>query len=196
MNSTAVLVVVAGTAGSGKTRFGSIVSERTGARRLDVNEMLGEGVDDLPASEDYAALLAVAGKALDAGQSVVVVGPFESMESRKQVMRVASDAQSALLYVECSANDHVRTRRVRDELIASEKLTNLEKRVAKQIGHDASHIELGDEIPRACQMLIDTTVGLSLWAGLAACRVDAYVQVGDKAGVKPIDDGEKVVSAG
>ena len=178
MNSPAVLVVVAGQAGAGRERFGAIVSERTGARLLDMAAMMAASDEEmLPDEEDYASLLAVAGKALDAGQSVVVSGPFHSLESRKEVMRIASDAQSALLYVECSANEEVRRRRVRDGLIAAEKLTGLEKRVATLMSHDAKHAELRDEIPRACQMLIDTTVGLALWAQLASCRVEAYVQV-------------------
>lgn len=182
MNSPAVLVVVAGTAGAGKSRFGSIVAERTGARRLDVAELIN-GIDDdeLPGPDDYASLLAVAGKALESGQSVVVIGPFHTLASRKEVMRVASDAQSALLYVECSANESVRKRRLRDELIAAEKLTGLDKRLTKRMAQDDDHVPLEDEIPRACQMLIDTTIGLSLWASLAACRVDAYVQIGVKA---------------
>ena len=178
MNTTAVLVVVAGQAGAGKTRFASIVAERTGARHLAMSEMIPAREEEvLPEQDDYAALLAVAGKALEAGQSVVVSGPFHTTASRKEVMRVAGDAQCALLYVECNANDEVRRRRLKDALIAAEKLTGLEKRLNALLSQDAEHAELLDEIPRACQMLIDTTVGLALWAQLASCRVEAYVQV-------------------
>lgn len=190
MSAPAVLVLVAGQAGSGKSRFGSIVAERTSARKLDFAEMLG-GQEALPEQEDYASLLAVAGKALEAGQSVVVVGPFHTLESRSEVMRVASESQSALLYVECSANEEVRRRRVKDELIAAGKLGGLEKNLLRRMADDAAHEPLGDEIPRACQMLIDTTVGLSLWAGLAACRVETYVSVKPAAPAE-----EQVLSAG
>src|SRR4051812_11591595 len=150
MNSAAVLVVVAGQAGAGKNRFATIVAERTGARHLAMSEMLAATEDEaLPEPDDYASLLAVAGKALEAGQSVVISGPFHSLASRNEVMRVASDAQCALLYVECSANIEVRRRRLKDALIAAEKLTGLEKRVTTLLEQDSAHAELCDEIPRA-----------------------------------------------
>jgi predicted kinase len=177
MTTSAVLVVVAGQSGAGKARFGSIVATRTGARLLRMDEMLAG--DSEPEPEDYLSLLSVAGAALAGGRSVVVVAAFHTAASRRAVLKIAGDTRAALLFVECSANDEVRRRRLRDE-----------KRLHERIAAEPHYAEVGDEIPRACQMLIDTTVGLSLWAGLAACRVESYVSLGTTP------EGAQAISAG
>lgn len=171
----AVLVVIAGLSGAGKSRFGRIVAERTGAARLDMTEMLGgEERDAAPDLEDYEALLVVATQALAGGQSVVVVGPFHTLDSRAVVLRAASESGSALLYVECIANESVRHRRSKSRALLARA--------------DDEYVRVGNEIPRACQMIIDTTVGIALWAGLASSRVEAYVGA-------PQENSEQVVRA-
>ncbi len=192
-----VLVVVAGEPGSGKDRFAKLVSKRTGARLVEaVSGAFKPGLEpsELPETDEYRALLAQARLALEAGECVVLAAPFHLAGARRDLMRMASQVRCALLYIECNANEVVRRRRVRDRLNA--RLDD-PKEVAEVLDRVIALGGLGEpvrsEIPRACQMAIDTTVGIDLWAGLAAGRVEAYVAQGkaaaEAAGVAALSAG-------
>ena len=176
--TTAVLVVVAGEAGSGKNRFGEVLAERSGACLVQSvsGGPLRHGIDpaDLPDAEEYATLLQTAKMSLDAGSSVVLVAPFHTIASRKAAMKLASEIRCALLYVECSANEAVRRRRLKIRF-RKEGLGNLEAHLDAMVSNDKLFQSVVREIPRACQMMVDTTVGIELWAGLAASRVETYL---------------------
>ena len=47
-------------------------------------------------------------------------------------------------------------------------------RVNRLVSDDEKFERAGSEIPRAAQMLIDTTVGIDIWGALAASRVDSW----------------------
>lgn len=171
----AVLVAVVGQAGAGKGRLAAQIAERISAKRVDV---IGD-LEPLPAPVEYSHAVARARESLAAGVSVVLVGPFHTRESRRELMRVASETRAALLYVECSANESVRRRRLRARAIATGEgpaLTPQEADVWVQrlISEDVAFDRVAGEIPRAAQMLIDTTVGIDIWAGLASGRVEAW----------------------
>lgn len=176
--TTAVLVVVAGEAGAGKNRFGEVLAARSGARLVQSvsGGPLLPGIDpaDLPDADEYATLLQTARLSLDAGVSVVLVAPFHTIASRRAAMKLASEIRCALLYVECSANEAVRRRRLKIRF-QKEGLGNLEAHLDAIIATDKLFQSVVREIPRACQMMVDTTVGIELWAGLAAGRVDTYL---------------------
>lgn len=188
--AAAVLVTVAGPAGSGKSRLASRILERLGAHRIDVCSDLSP----FPASAAYADAVAGARVSLSAGSSVVLVGPFHTRDSRRSLLRVASETRSALLYVECAANESVRARRLRLRAMSgSDALTAPETAlwVARLLAEDPKFERTGNEIPRAAQMLVDTTVGVDIWGGLAASRVEAWV-----AGAIPLGLEDQAISAG
>lgn len=190
----AVLVTVAGQAGAGKGRLASQIAERISAKRVDV---IGD-LEPLPAPVEYSQALSLAREALATGTSVVLVGPFHTRESRRELMRLASETRAALLYVECSANESVRRRRLRIRALATSEgptLTRQEAEVWVQrlVSEDAAFDRVGGEIPRAAQMLIDTTVGVDIWAGLAAGRVEAWFAGSTRPGA--VEDAQ-ALSAG
>ena len=191
--TAAVLVAVAGQAGGGKRRLAERVAERLRGYRVDV---LGD-LEPYPTLEEYAEAVASARAALAGGNSVVLSGPFHTRESRRLLMRLASETGSALLYVECSANEAVRRRRLRARILSGHEepaLTEAEAElwVNRLVGEDPQFERTGAEIPRAAQMLVDTTVGVEIWAGLAASRVEAWFAGAIRAGT---DDGQ-AISAG
>ena len=171
----AVLVAVAGQAGAGKSRLAAQISRRIAARRVDV---IGD-LEPLPATVEYAQAISKAREALVIGSSVVVTGPFHTRDSRRELMRLAGETRAALLYVECAANESVRRRRLRIRALAvndGPELTRAEADlwVQRLLAEDPAFERVGAEIPRAAQMLVDTTVGIDIWAGLAASRVEAW----------------------
>ena len=109
-----VLVAVAGQAGSGKSTLAAIIAKRTGASRIDVSSDQAP----FPESNAYANALSDAGAILaeNSRARIVLSGPFHTKEARATLMRLASATRSALLYVECSANEFVRRRRLRIRL--------------------------------------------------------------------------------
>lgn len=170
----AVLIAVAGMAGSGKSRLAARIVERIGARKAEACGDLEEYPDVLA----YAAAVARARDVLTAGGAIVLVGAFHTRESRRSLLRLASETRSALLYVECAANESVRRRRLRLRATSgSDPLTAAETElwVNKLVGEDAKFERVGSEIPRAAQMLVDTTVGVDIWGGLAASRVETWI---------------------
>lgn len=188
--AAAVLVAVAGQAGSGKSRLAARIVERLGARRIDVSADLSP----CPEPVAYAQAMTNARAGLASGSSVVLVGAFHTREARRGLLRLASETRSALLYVECSANESVRARRIQrramsgpDALSAAEA----ELWVARLMAEDASFERTGAEIPRAAQMLVETTVGIDIWGGLAASRVEAWI-----AGAIPLALEDQALSAG
>lgn len=187
---SAVLVAVAGKAGAGKGRLASRLASRLGARRVEVLARVG----GCPQASEYADAIEAARTSLSAGETVVMIGPFHTRESRRELMRLASDTRSALLYVECSANESVRRRRLRLRLegeIAAGAI-EVDAWIGRLVGQDPGFERVGSEIPRAAQMLVDTTVGIDIWAGLAASRVEAWFAGTLRPGV---EDGQ-AISAG
>jgi predicted kinase len=177
-----VLLAVAGTSGAGKERFAGMVAQRIGARLVKAvsgRELPGVDPGSMPDADEYAALTKTAKMALDAGQSVVIAAPFHTRDSRRELMKLACDARAALLYVECSSNATVRRRRLRSRLVALGGSAELEARLDRILEGDLEFEPVLREIPRACQMLIDTTVGIDLWAGLAAGRLESYLAARD-----------------
>lgn len=171
---SAVLIAVAGQPGAGKSRLAITVATRLNARLVQV----AGDLEILPDAEEYSAAMVSARRALAADETVVVVGPFHTRASRRELMRIASDTRSALLYVECSANESVRRRRLRKRILANggEELPagELDRWVARLVAQDGAFERIGAEIPRAAQMLVETTVGVDIWAGLASSRVETW----------------------
>ena len=190
-----VLVAVAGQAGSGKSRLAELIAQRLGAHRIDVST----DQEPFPESIAYAKALSEVGGILAAssGARIVVAGPFHTRESRRTLLRLASGTRSAVLYVECSANEFVRRRRLRIRLTSgTEPLTAPEAElwVNRLISDDERFERTGFEIPRAAQMLIDTTVGVDIWAGLAASRVELWAA--ESPLVSPLPVEHAALSAG
>ena len=171
---SAVLIAVAGQPGAGKSRLAMAVATRLSARLVQV----AGDLETLPDASDYSAAMASAKRALGANETVVVVGPFHTRVSRRELMRVASDTRSALLYVECSANESVRRRRLRKRILAhgGEELPapELDRWLTRLLAQEGGFERIGAEIPRAAQMLVETTVGVDIWSGLAASRVETW----------------------
>jgi predicted kinase len=188
--AAAVLVAVAGQAGSGKSRLAARIVERLGARRIDVSSDLSPYPDGVL----YAQAITSARAGLASGSSIVLVGPFHTREARRGLLRLASETRSALLYVECSANESVRARRIRRRLMSGpDALSPAEAAlwVGRLQAEDTSFERTGSEIPRAAQMLVETTVGIDIWGGLAASRVEAWI-----AGAIPLALEDQALSAG
>lgn len=175
---TAVLVVVAGQAGAGKARFARILAARTGARLIESvsGGPLRAGVDPaaLPDKGEYATLLQTARMSLESGESIVLAAPFQTVASRKALVKLSGEVRCALLFVECSADDVVRRRRLQLRY-RDEGLADVERHLDEVIAAGSDFESVGREIPRSCQMLLDTTVGIELWAGLAAGRVESFL---------------------
>ena len=173
-SGAAVLIAVAGMAGAGKSRLAARIVERIHALKSDVS---GE-LEEYPDVVAYADAVSRAREVLTAGGSIVLVCPFHTRESRRSLLRLASETRSALLYVECSANESVRRRRLRNRAMSgADPLTRAETDlwVNKLVGEDSKFERVGTEIPRAAQMLVDTTVGVDIWGGLAASRVETWI---------------------
>lgn len=169
-----VLVAVAGQAGAGKNRLAELIARRIGARRIDV----AGDQEPFPEPAAYASALSEAAAGLDADAGrVVIVGAFHTRDSRRKLLRVAGATRSALLYLECSANEFVRRRRLRLRLTSgADALTTPEADlwVSRLVSDDSRFERTGPEIPRAAQMLIDTTVGVEIWGALASSRVELW----------------------
>lgn len=190
---SAVLVAVAGQAGSGKSRLAGLIADRLGARRIDV----GDDVAPYPDSTGYANALSTATQALASGSlsRIVLCGAFHTCDARRKLLRLASASRSALLYVECSANEFVRRRRLRIRLTTGpDALTAPEAElwVNRLVADDSLYELMGFEIPRAAQMLIDTTVGVDIWGGLAASRVELWAAETTLPTVTPIQNQASV----
>jgi predicted kinase len=188
--AAAVLVAVAGQAGSGKSRLAARIVERLNARRIDVSSDLSPYPDGV----QYAQAITSARAGLASGNSMVVVGPFHTREARRSLLRLASETRSALLYVECSANESVRARRIRRRAMSGpDALSAAEAAlwVGRLMAEDPSFERTGSEVPRAAQMLVETTVGIDIWGGLAASRVEAWI-----AGAIPLALEDQALSAG
>ncbi len=169
MTPPPVLVAVAGLPGTGRRRFGRLVAERTKAPLVELEVDPGRA-DPLPSAAEYGAGLRRAVGLLAAGSPVVFVAPFHSAAARRELMRAAGDARCALLFVACGANEAVRRRRLRERFAPPA----IERLLAADPRFDTEH----HEIPRACQMVLDTTVGVALWASLAAGRVETFREAG------------------
>lgn len=190
---SAVLVAVAGMAGSGKHRLAARIVERIGALCATVS---GE-LEEYPGVVEYVEAVTRARSVLTTGGSIVVVGPFHTREARRSLLRLASETRSALLYVECTANESVRRRRLRNRALRGpEELSAQEAElwVNKLIAEDAKFERVGTEIPRAAQMLVDTTVGVDIWGGLAASRVETWAAATVPSTATGVED--QVLSAG
>lgn len=190
-----VLVAVAGQAGSGKGRLAGLIAQRIGAHRIDVSSDLGP----YPESGAYLDALSKASDVLQkgGGPRIVLAGPFHTRDSRRKLLRLASASRSALLYVECAANEFVRRRRLRIRLTSGpEALTAPEAElwVNRLVSDDGLFERTGFEIPRAAQMLIDTTVGVDIWGGLAASRVELWAADSTLATTPHVE--EQALSAG
>lgn len=187
-----VLVAVAGQAGAGKKRLAELIARRIGARRIEV----AGDQEPFPEPAAYASAFSEAATALDTdGGRIVLVGAFHTRESRRKLLRVAGATRSALLYLECSANEFVRRRRLRMRLTSGpDALTPPEAElwVNRLVSDDARFERTGFEIPRAAQMLIDTTVGVEIWGGLASSRVELWAA--DAAPTPRLED--QALSAG
>ena len=186
-----VLVAVAGQAGSGKSTLAAIITTRIEASRINVSS------DQVPFPESiaYTNALSEAGAILAADRCarIVLCGPFHTKDARGTLMRLASATRSALLYVECSANEFVRRRRLRIRLTSGpEALTAPEAElwVNRLVSDDSLFERTLSEIPRAAQMLIDTTVGIEIWGGLAASRVELWAS--DAADAAPVVESQAI----
>lgn len=133
----AMLLLVTGLPGTGKTSFAMALAQALGARHLNSDKIrenlhLRGQYDDASKKKVYDALFQQTAEALAAGQSALVDATFYKKTLRQPYMDLAKNAESRFFVIELQADEKVVKERVSKQRPLSEADFEVYQNIKKQ----------------------------------------------------------------